>query len=184
MINSLLAQFKQKYSLKALNLYLSENYNGAQMILLVDLPGDFIYEPDLEYLMGHIKLKLGEFEESKNYFCRALVDEDITPVAYDSRGLVFLLEKKSYDQSIRNFKDACINSQNNFNFYNYNFYNHLALCYKIIYNLQKNSEKSIVELEEELQEGGGGEGSKKNIESMNSRSSSSSDSDIKSKEKK
>ena len=183
MINSLLAQFKQKYSLKALNLYLSENYNGAQMILLVDLPGDFIYEPDLEYLMGHIKLKLGEFEESKNYFCRALVDEDITPFAYDSRGLVFLLEKKFYEQSIRNFKDACINSQNNFNFYNYNFYNHLALCYKIIYNLQKNSEKSIVELEEEMQEGGGGEGSKKNSESMNSRSSSSSDSDIKSKQK-
>ena len=91
--------------------------------------------------MGHIKLKLEEYNSSIEYFCQSLNKEiNFMPYVYDSKGLAFLLQKKDYNDAVRNFKDACVYSQNNFH-----FHIHLALCYKIIYNIQKEKNKIILD---------------------------------------
>ena len=143
-IKNIISQYKNDFILKAFNFYLNENYNDAEMVLLSEYPEDcFNKDIIVQYLMGHIKLKLKEFEPSLTYFLQALsikdVDTSLFPLIYDSRGLAYLIQQKDYNAAILNFKDACNHSQNNFH-----FHNHLAFCYKIIYSLEKETNKKIL----------------------------------------
>jgi tetratricopeptide (TPR) repeat protein len=141
-VNNLITQYKNDIITKAINLYLSANYHDAEMYLLTEFPENSFNEDSLvQYIMGHIKLKLEEFESALNYFCHSLKNEvNQIPLVYDSRGLTCLLQR-DYNGAIRNFKEACTYSQNNFH-----FHNHLALCYQIILNVQKNKEEKIINL--------------------------------------
>ena len=139
-IKKLITQFENDILIKSFNSYLSKNYKEAEILLLTKFPeNSFNKNIMVQYLMGHIKLKLEEYNSSIEYFCQSLNKEiNFMPYVYDSKGLAFLLQKKDYNDAVRNFKDACVYSQNNFH-----FHNHLALCYKIIYNIQKEKNKII-----------------------------------------
>ena len=141
-INDLITQYKNDIIGKTINLYLAGNYREAELVLLTQFPeNSFNDDYTVQYLMGHIKLKLEEFESALNYFSHALnKDDNQTPLVYDSRGLTCLLQR-DYNDAIRNFKEACSYSQNNFH-----YHNHLALCYKIILNIQINKEIKIINL--------------------------------------
>ena len=141
-INDLVSQYKNDIYIKAINLYLNENYNQAEMVLLTQFPENSFNDDSLvQYLMGHIKLKLDEYESALNYFCHALKNEvNQIPLIYDSRGLTCLFQR-DYNGAIRNFKEACSYSQNNFH-----YHNHLALCYKIILNVQQEKDEKIINL--------------------------------------
>jgi len=143
-IKKLITQYENDILHKSLNSYLSQNYKEAEILLLTKFPDNsFNKNIMVQYLMGHIKLKLGEYDSSIYYFCQSLNKEiNFMPYVYDSKGLAFLLQKKDYNDALRNFKDACVYSQNNFH-----FHNHLALFYKIIYNLQK--ENNVIILDKE-----------------------------------
>ena len=143
-IKKLITQYENDILHKALNSYLTQNYKEAEMLLLTKFPDNYFNKNIMvQYLMGHIKLKLKEYNPSIYYFCQSLNKEiNFMPYVYDSKGLAFLLQQKDYNDALRNFKDACIYSQNNFH-----FHNHLALCYKIIYNLQKEKNKIILDKE-------------------------------------
>ena len=141
-VNNLITQYKNDIIIKAINLYLSEKYHEAEEFLLTEFPENSFNEDNLvQYIMGHIKLKLEEFESALNYFCHSLKNEaSQIPLVYDSRGLT-CIKKRDYNAAIRNFKEACTYSQNNFH-----FHNHLALCYKIVLNVQKHKEEKILNL--------------------------------------
>ena len=138
-INDLIIQHKNDIYIKTISLLLADNYDEAEAFLVNEFPEkSFNDDPLVQYLMGHIKLKLDEYESSLNYFCHALKNEDNQiPLVYDSRGLTYLFQR-DYNGAIRNFKEACSYSQNNFH-----YHNHLALCYKIILNIQENKEEII-----------------------------------------
>ena len=141
-ITDLITQYKNDIIGKTINLYLAENYREAELVLLTQFPeNSFNNDYIVQYLMGHIKLKLEEFESALNYFCHALnKDDNQTPLIYDSRGLTCILQR-DYNGAIRNFKEACSYSQNNFH-----YHNHLALCYKIVLNIQLTKEERIINL--------------------------------------
>ena len=139
-VNNLITQFKSDILIKALNLYLNSNYRDSEIVLLTEFPENSFNDDSLvQYLMGHIKLKLEEYESALNYFCHALKNEvNHIPLIYDSRGLTCLYQR-DYNSAIRNFKEACSYSQNN-----YHYHNHLALCYQIVFNIQKTKTEKIL----------------------------------------
>ena len=143
-VKNIISQYKNDFILKAFNLYLNESYREAELVLVSEYPEDCFNKDILvQYLMGHIKLKLKEFDSAIFYFCQALPnkvdDTSLFPFIYDSKGLAHLIQGKDYYSAVLNFKDACDNSQNNFH-----FHNHLAFCYKIIYYLEKETKKKIL----------------------------------------
>ena len=81
------------------------------------------------------------------------------------KGLIYLLQRDDFNIALKNFKDACSFSQNNFH-----FHNHLAICYKIIYNLQKTKSQNLLDLSEKDEES-----SKNSKNENNSRSNNSSE---------
>ncbi len=136
-IKELISQYETGIIRKSLIFFLSQNYREAEILLLSECTEKFFNTHIVQYLMGLIKLKLGEYESAMNYLENSLSNNiNILPYAYDSRGLTLLLENKDYKLALRNFKDACRNSRGDFH-----FHNHLAICYKIIYN--KQIEKNI-----------------------------------------
>ena len=136
-IKELISQYETGIIRKSLIFFLSQNYREAEILLLSECTEKFFNTHIVQYLMGLIKLKLGEYESAMNYLENSLSNNiNILPYAYDSRGLTLLLENKNYKLALRNFKDACRNSRGDFH-----FHNHLAICYKIIYN--KQIEKNI-----------------------------------------
>ena len=141
-LDNLVSQYKNELIIKTINLYLSSNYREAEVVLLTQFPeNSFNDDSTVQYLMGHIKLKLEEYESALNYFCHALNTEaSQVPLIYDSRGLTCILQH-DYDRAIQNFKEACSYSQNNFH-----FHNHLAICYQIIFSLQQEKEEKILNL--------------------------------------
>ena len=182
-INRLISQYKIGIILKCFNIYLSENYKEAEMVLLNEFPeNNFNSDIMVQYLMGHIKLKLEEFKSSLDYFCNAFSrDGNFLPYVYVSKGLAYLLQRKDYNQAVKNFIDACSNSQNNFH-----FYNHLGICYKIIYNIQKTKDENLLDLSEKEKESS--KNSKNDKDKMSSSNSSNNSSEFESsdieKEKK
>ena len=144
-INKLISRYGGGIILKSFNLFLSENYEEAEMVLFSEFPENY-FNKDLlaQYIAGHIKLKLGKYEDALVYFCQAMSKEvNFLPYIYDSKGLLYILQNKDFNMAVNNFKDACSFSQNN-----YNFHNHLAICYKIIYNLQKTKSRNLLDLSE------------------------------------
>ena len=141
-VENVIVQYKNDLIIKTINLYLTANYREAEMVLLTEFPeNSFNDDSMVQYIMGHIKLKLEEYEAALNYFCHALNNEiGQTSLIYDSRGLTYI-KQHDYEGAIRNFKEACSYSQNNFH-----FHNHLAICYKIIYNIQQNKDEKIIDL--------------------------------------
>ena len=144
-VKNLIAEYKNDIIKKSINSFLDSNYRETEMILLTEYPeNSFNKDPLVQYLIGHVKLKLQEYESSLHYFCRALKTKDPrqASLVYVSKGLVCLYQH-NYDEAILNFKEACINSLDDFN-----FHNQLALCYIIIYNLQQKRTEKIVNLSE------------------------------------
>ena len=144
-VKNLIAEYKNDIIKKSIHSFLDSNYRETEMILLTEYPeNSFNKDTLVQYLIGHVKLKLQEYESSLNYFCRALKTKDPQQVSlvYVSKGLVCLYQH-NYDEAILNFKEACINSPDDFN-----FHNQLALCYIIIYNLQQERTENIVNLSE------------------------------------
>ena len=141
-VNNLVDQYKNELIIKTINLYLSSNYREAEVVLLTQFPeNSFNDDSTVQYLMGHIKLKLEEYESALNYFCHALNNEATqVPLIYDSRGLTCILQH-DYDRAVQNFKEACTYSQNNFH-----FHNHLAICYQLIFSAQQEKEEKILNL--------------------------------------
>ena len=141
-VDEIITQYKNDLIIKTINLYLTANYKEAEIVLLTEFPDNSFNDDSLvQYLMGHIKLKLEEFEAALNYFCLALKNEvNQISLIYDSRGLT-CIKQHDYNGAIRNFKEACTYSQNNFH-----FHNHLAICYKIILSVQQNKEEKIINL--------------------------------------
>ena len=142
-INNLITQYKNDKIIKAINYYLSGNYSEAEKILLPKDQDDYSFDdvPLVQYLMGHLKLKSEEYKSALHYFCKALNNElNQDPLIYDSRGLTCLYQG-DYNAAIKNFKDACSYSQNN-----YHFHNHLALGYQIIFNIQKEKCEKILNI--------------------------------------
>ena len=143
-INELISQFKASVIHKAFKLYLDKNYKEAELMLLSEIPPD-IMKNDLilNYFMGHIKLKLGELKNAIDFFCIATNDNEsfYSIFTYGSKGLAYLLKKNEYNEAISHFEKVCAFSQNNFH-----VYNHLALCYKIIYDLKKDGKEIKFEL--------------------------------------
>ena len=141
-VENVIVQYKNDLIIKTINLYLTANYREAEMVLLTEFPeNSFNDDSMVQYIMGHIKLKLEEYEAALNYFCHALNNEiGQTSLIYDSRGLTYI-KQHDYEGAIRNFKEACSYSQNNFH-----FHNHLAICYKIIYTIQQNKDEKIINL--------------------------------------
>lgn len=141
-VDEIITQYKNDLIIKTINLYLTANYKEAEIVLLTEFPDNSFNDDSLvQYLMGHIKLKLEEFEAALNYFCLALKNEvNQISLIYDSRGLT-CIKQHDYNGAIRNFKEACTYSQNNFH-----FHNHLAICYKIILSVQQSKEEKIINL--------------------------------------
>ena len=141
-VNNLIEQYKNDIINKSINFYLSSNFHQAEAILLTKFPENCFNEDTIvQYLMGHIKLKLEDYDSALNYFCHALKNEVYQiPFIYDSRGLTCIYQN-DYNGAVRNFKEACTYSQNNFN-----YHNHLAICYQIILNAQKYKEEKILNL--------------------------------------
>ena len=139
-VKNLVVQYKNDIIIKSINLFLSSNYRESEIVLLTEYPENSFNEDSLvQYLMGHIKLKLEEYESALNYFCHSLKNEvNQAALIYDSRGLTCLYQR-DYNGAIKNFTDACNYSQNDFN-----YHNHLALCYKIVFNVQKNKSDKIL----------------------------------------
>ena len=139
-VKTLVVQYKNDIIIKSINLFLSSNYRESEIVLHTKYPENSFKEDSLvQYLMGHIKLKLEEYELALNYFCRSLKNEvNQAALIYDSLGLTCLYQR-DYNGAIKNFKDACNYSQNDFN-----YHNHLALCYKIIFNVQKYKSEKIL----------------------------------------
>ena len=129
---------------KSLNLFLTKNYKEAEIVLVMNLLETIFNDIEVQYLMGHIKLKLKDFKHCFEYFCGAIDKENsLLPEILCSKGLAYLMEK-DYKAAVRNFKKACNNTQNNFH-----FHNHLALAYKIIYNSEKDEKKKLLDVEDE-----------------------------------
>ena len=144
-VKNLITEYKNDIIIKSINSFLSSNYRETEMILLTEYPENSFNKDSLvQYLIGHVKLKLEEYESALNYFCRALKtkDQNQASLVYVSKGLVCLYQH-NYDEAILNFKEACIHSLDDFN-----FHNQLALCYIIIYNLQQERTEKIVNLSE------------------------------------
>ena len=139
----LINQYKNNIIIKSINLYLSSNYHEAELVLLTEFPEScFNKDSIVQYLMGHIKLKLEEYKSALNYFGHAskIKENELLPLIYDSRGLTCIYQR-DYNKAIRYFIEACSHSKNDFN-----YYNHLAICYKIILNIQQNKEDRILNL--------------------------------------
>ena len=165
MIKKLISQYNTGIILKSFNLFLSENYKEAEMVLFSEFPENY-FNKDLlvQYIVGHIKLRLKEYDSAICYFCQAMSKEgNFLPYIYDSKGLIYLLQRDDFNIAVKNFKDACSFSQNNFH-----FHNHLAICYKIIYNLQKTKSQNLLDLSEKDEES-----SKNSKNENNSRNNSS-----------
>ena len=181
-INKLISQYNTGIILKSFNLFLSENYKEAEIVLFSEFPENY-FNKDLlvQYIVGHIKLKLEDYKSALFYFCQAMSKEvTFLPYIYDSKGLTYLLQKDDFNTAVKNFKDACSYSQNNFH-----FHNHLAICYKIIYNLQKSKGRNILDLSEKEEDSSSN--SKNDNEKFNfsqSNNSSELDSSSYAKEKK
>jgi len=141
-ISNLINQYKNDVINKSISLFLDSNYREAEVVLLTEFPEIYFNEDTIvQYLMGHIKLKLEEYESALNYFCHALKNEvSQVPLIYDSRGLTCIFQH-DYNGAVRNFKEACTYSQNNFH-----YHNHLAICYQIILNIQRFKEERILNL--------------------------------------
>ena len=168
-IDNLIFQYKNELLHKSFNLYLNQNYKEAEAVLIYKFPENSFYKDSMvQYLMGIIKYKLGEFGENLHYFNIAKqINNNLDPYILDFQGFGYLLQKK-YDFAEINFKNACINSQNNFH-----FHNHLAIFYKIIYNIEKETHKKI-QLEESKSQ------KSKNVSEQNSSSKSVNSSEIES----
>ena len=143
MIDNLISQYKNNILHKCFNSYLSENYREAESILLSQFPeNSFNKDPMVQYLMGLLKYKLEEYKSALNYFDNVLnLEINLKAIVYDNQGYGYLMQKNYY-LAEKNFKAACTSSQNNFH-----FHNHLAIFYKIIYSIEKETHKKI-ELED------------------------------------
>ena len=166
MIDNLISQYKNNVLHKCFNSYLSENYREAESILLSQFPeNSFNKDSMVQYLMGLLKYKLEEYDSALTYFDSVLnLEINLKPIVYDIQAYGYLIQNR-YDFAERNFKDACSSSQNNFH-----FHNHLAIFYKIIYNIEKETHKKI-QLEDSkshyLKNYGGKNSSSKSINSSN-----------------
>ena len=102
-VKNLVVQYKNDIIIKSINLFLSSNYRESEIVLLTEYPENSFNEDSLvQYLMGHIKLKLEEYESALNYFCQSLKNEvNQAALIYDSRGLTCLYQR-DYNGAIKN----------------------------------------------------------------------------------
>ena len=121
---------------KACALFLQGNYQEAEDVLLNLYPETYFNEdaPAL-IMMGHIQMRLEQYESAIEYFRQAMKCENsFGDFIYDSIGISYFI-KNEYNIAIENFEEARNFSQNNFN-YHY----HVALCYETMLNARTEQE--------------------------------------------